>query len=51
MSLCCDWFLSNQVKIPARSGFDEEDVEVVCDKAFIDAIKLAVGSVDGKMMK
>ena len=38
-----------KVLIPARLGFEEEDEEVVCDKAFIDAVKLAVGPVEGEM--
>lgn len=37
--------------LPKREGFEEEDEEVVCDPAFLDAIKLAVGPVEGKQMR
>ncbi len=33
------------VRIPARLGFDEEDVDVVCDPIFVEATRLAVGKV------
>ena len=33
--------------IPARLGFEEEDVEVVLDWAFINAVELAAGPVEG----
>jgi hypothetical protein len=36
-----------RVLIPGRAGFEEEDEEVVCDPAFLEAVKLAVGPVEG----
>ena len=33
--------------IPSRLEYDEEDVEVECDNAFLSAVKLAVGPVEG----
>jgi hypothetical protein len=45
--LCVPLPSAVKVLIPGREGFEEEDEEVVCDPAFLEAVKLAVGPVEG----
>ena len=35
-----------KIVLPARAGFDEEAVEVVCDPCFAETVAMAVGGVD-----
>ena len=37
--------------IPARLGYDEENVEVFCDAAFFSCIQLAVGPEEGELVR